>query len=316
MLMRPTRPISLLLAVTIAMLGTSRGDIMIDGYMDADNDRFTNSGSFIMSGLDVSGVGQTSSSRWATAISRNVIISASHFAPSGVVTFYPGNDPTATPVTRTITSGTTIANTDIYLGVLDSNLPNSITHYDIASTPLFGAPDNTIQDAGIFQDLTAFLFGISPYDVDPDPSRSAVNDQAVGQNKIAGYVEDADVLGNTDNDALVFFQDDMPPDEVDYEAQYASNDSGAPAFLNQGGNLLLLGTAAFTFTFPPEIGLPPGSAINYTGNQVAAINSFINASAVPEPSAFLLAAIAGIPLFRRHRRKNQLASETPQVSTQ
>lgn len=93
------------LAVTFVLLGGLQpiaADIIIDGYTNATNDRFTNDGTFIMSGFDLSGVGQASTGRWATAISRNVIISANHLSPSGTISFFPGNDASATPVTRTI----------------------------------------------------------------------------------------------------------------------------------------------------------------------------------------------------------------------
>ncbi len=125
----------------------------------------------------------------------------------------------------------------------------------------------------------------------------------MGQNKIAGYIENTPFRGNSDNDSLVFRRDTSGPDVVPYETHYRSGNSGAPAFLDQGGgNLLLIGTAVFTFS--------GGSGINYTGNSgnhAAAITDFINASAVPEPSAILLAAIAGIPLFRRRRGPRTLA---------
>lgn len=48
---------------------------------------------------------------------------------------------------------------------------------------------------------------------------------------------------------------------------------------------------------------PEGSAINYTGNQTTAINQYISANTVPEPSGLILAALALSPLWRRRRRR-------------
>ncbi len=126
--------------------------------------------------------------------------------------------------------------------MLDSNLPGNITHYDFATTALSGT-DNTIVNAGIFQDENAFLFGLSP------ASPTDASDQAVGRNMVAGYVENPDfsgvavLSGNTDNDVLIFYNDpDTSGDHVLYETQFASGDSGGPTFIDNSGKLLLLGT--------------------------------------------------------------------------
>ena len=285
-------------------------DIIIDGYTDAQNDRFSNDGSFIMSGFDLSGIGQTSGGIWGTAISRNVIISAAHRAPSGTINFYPGNDPTATPVTRTITSGTTITETDIFLGVLDSNLPSNITHYSFADTAIAGI-DDTLTSAGVFQSVNTFMFGLSPFDESSDVNRSLANDQAVGRNLVTGYVENIN-FGSDDNDSLLMFQEsNVDTDFVTHEAKFSGGDSGGPTFIdNGGGDLLLIGTNAFVNSDPT----PSFSGINYTGNQAAAINNFITVNAVPEPNSMVLGAIAmgaGALAARRERRlAKRLAAAT------
>ena len=130
----------LVLAVMFCATEGTKADISIDGYSDASNDRFTNSSMFVMNGFDLSGVGQAASGRWATAISRNVIVSAAHFAPSGTITFFPGNDPTAPRVERSILMGARVPGTDLYVAVLNANLPSSIKHYTFASESLSGPP--------------------------------------------------------------------------------------------------------------------------------------------------------------------------------
>lgn len=275
--------------------GAASADLIVDSYTANHNDRFTGHGDFIMVGFDLSGVAQDSNGRWATAISNNVILSAFHYAPSGTLTFFPGNDSSATAITRDITSGMRVAGTDLYLAVLDAALPNSIAHYRFATTPLNATPDDTIQNAGTFQGQTAFLIGRSP------ENHPHTSDQAVGQNRIAGYVENANFQGNANNDALVFDQTDA---DVSFEAELRVGDSGAPSFLDQGGgNLLLLGTNAFNLT--DNMKNIVGSGINYTGNQTTAINHYIAANAIPEPSALILAGLASLTLCHRHRRRYQ-----------
>jgi hypothetical protein len=83
--------------VFVILVGTISGPVLgsIVGFTAATNDRFTNSSSYILNSFNVSGIGKEpdvtgepgESSRWATAISRNVVISAFHGRPSGAVHF-------------------------------------------------------------------------------------------------------------------------------------------------------------------------------------------------------------------------------------
>ncbi len=290
------------LFMAVVCLCPVQADMIIAGYTDAANDRFTKDAGFILAGHDLSGVGRTAGSRWATAISRNVIISASHYQPSGTVSFYTSNDPALAPVTRTISSTMTLAipGTDLFLGVLDQNLPNSITHYDFATTPLSGA-ETFLASAGPYQGLNAYSFGLSLFDVGSDPDRSVVNDQAVGRNLVSAYSENVSFNGNTDNDALLFLQDSPGhANFVTHEAEFIAGDSGAPTFVEVGGDLLLLGTNAFTLSDDPVTFTYNG--VNYTGNQAATIQDFVSASAVPEPSALVTMSLVLVPLVTRRRR--------------
>ncbi len=286
-------------------------DIVIDGYTDALHDRFTNSVSFILNHQDLSGIGQTdggtsgTAGNWATAISRNVVITAHHYRPSAneTIYFYPSNDPSATPVQRHIVSGQRLSGTDIYIGLLNDPLPNTIKHYDFATEPLSGTPPNGqnifIENAGIYQGLNAYVFGKSPFNHNSDPNddRTSFNDQAIGRNVITGYSENVPFNGNTDNDSIIMFHDSNGDSEfVQYEARLRSGDSGGPLFVEINGTLRLIGTNAFLLNGDV------GSGVNYTGNQASAINNFINANAVPEPgSGFLIFSIALASFVRRRR---------------
>jgi hypothetical protein len=280
---------------------TANADISIDNYSNASNDRFTNDPSFILDGFDLSGIGQDATGRWATAISRNVVISASHLAPNGAISFYPGNDATATPVIRNVVSGMKIGSTDLYVAVLDAALPGLIASYQFAREALnVPAPETEppfgVNSAGSFDGLTAFLFGRSPL------VQNAWHDQAVGQNIISGYSENTPFEGNTDNDSIIFAKDSPgDPDYVPFEAKFAGGDSGGPTFVIQGGALVLLGTNAFIYD-PTDFTIGgTGSGINYTGNQATAIDAFVALHAVPEPSSGLLLTL-GLAVFVGRRR--------------
>ena len=114
--------------------------IIIDNYSSAANDRFQDADSpdqFIVSSLDLSGVGQDANGRWATLIGPNTIISANHFKPTGSVFFHPGNDPAAPGVEVGISSDVErIANTDLWLARLESHVPSQIMAIEYATTAI------------------------------------------------------------------------------------------------------------------------------------------------------------------------------------
>ena len=294
-------------------MADARADIIIDGYTDATNDRFSNSRSFILDGFDLSGIGQAANGQWATAISRQVIVTAEHARPSGTVYFYPGNDPTVAPVKRTISKGTKLTSadgtSDLYLAALSAPLPLSIAHYAYATERLLAAVTGfplNVEDAGSFQGLNAYTFGITPFNLASDPNRSRRNAQAVGRNLITGYSENVPFEGNGDNDALIFEQDAAgAANFVPYESMLDRGDSGAPLFVDIGGQLVLLGTNAFNYGSGTGVadfitgGF--GSGINYIGNGEAFISAFI--SSVPEPSSGASVAVVVLLSLSLCRRR-------------
>ena len=295
-----------LLAICISLsVVRCHADIIVNSYTDATNDRFSNQPAFIMSGFDLSGIGQNGGGLWATAVSNNVVVSANHFAPSGTVYFFPGNNPGIAPIVRQIIpgSGQKIGATDIWLGVLDQPLPSTINHYAIANQFLVGMPPMgsmiSIEAAGSYQGLNAYMFGRSPFDENnPLDNRFAYNDQAVGRNRITGYVENIP-FSDSDNDSLIFNRDFSGVDFVTYETFLQGGDSGGPAFVDVDGQLVLLGTNAFVFDDNSA------SGINYLGNQGSTIQNFIQANAVPEPSACVLLALSGAVMAMRSRRNRR-----------
>jgi hypothetical protein len=286
--------------------GQSSADIFIDGFTDATNDRFTNSSSFIGNGLDFSGVGRSingTANRWGTLISNNVVVSASHWRPSGEIAFYEDNDPTKSPVLRNFAGPSQqIGNSDIYVAVLDAPVPASFKIYDLA-TEFLSAPafdentNNGIQPGGSFQDEIAYMFGISP------TSRGDTRiDQAVGRNRISGYVENIPFGTNTNNDSLLLLLDSNgDADYVQYEAKFAGGDSGAPMFVERNGELLLIGINSFV-NAPGTT--PEFSGNTYIGNYTNEINAFVVANAVPEPGSASIILLAMTAFCSRRRRSN------------
>ena len=275
----------------------SSADIVIDGFTDQTNDRFTNSSSFVGAHLDFSGVGRNG--RWATLISDNVVISANHFRPSGAISFYESNDSSIAPVVRNIVGpGQQIGSSDLYVSVLDAPVSSNIKVYDFATEFLSAPPNSGIQDAGIFQGEEAYLVGISP------TSRSNVAlDQAVGRNRVSGYIENLSFLGNTDNDSLLFIEEVAgDPDFVQFESQFRGGDSGGPTFIERNGELVLLGINSFINGAGSDLEF---SGITYVGNFADEINSFIASNAaVPEPGSASLMVLAMVALCSVRHRSN------------
>lgn len=297
-------------------LGTfSHADIIVDSYSHATNDRFSNDPNFVAAGFNLSGVGQTSGGTWGTAISNNVVISANHFAPSGTLFFYPGNDANVVPISRQIVSGQKVGATDIWLGVLDQPLPNNISYYPVANEFLTATPSTAmmlnIVDAGSYQPSNAYLFGRSPFDENLiNDNRFSSNDQAVGRNRVTGYAENVP-FSDTDNDVLIFnFDAPSAPNFVPNEALFQGGDSGGPTFANIAGQLVLLGTNAFILDDSSA------SGINYVGNQFSTIQNFIQLNAVPEPGVSVLILMTGATLICHSRRRHahRLGSRTCHAS--
>jgi len=273
--------------------------ITIDGYTPATNNRFTNSSSFIASQFDLSGIGQTSTGRWATLISPNVVVSANHFAPGAgaIINFYADNNPASVAVQRTVSAtNVQVPNTDLWLGVLDADVPSSIKPYNFANTFLTGTP-TLLTNAGVFQGANAYMFGRAP------GVEQALQSQAVGRSLISGYVENF-VFNATDNDSLIL---NYPPG-----SHVNVNDSGAPLFIASGSELLLLGTNAFQLQNANNN--VTGSGVNYIGNQSAFISNFVSVNAVPEPSSMCLAAMAGIAGYVANRRRLALRGKNQAIT--
>jgi hypothetical protein len=145
-----------------------RAEMYVYGYSPDVNDRFNNSPEFIGAGYNFSGVGNVNVpynadqiGPWATMISDQYFISATHFAP-GVpdsLDFYSTNSTSGSSYVATVASwGQAMVDvqgneSDVWIGKLTAPIPTSagITYYPIAYSPtghyagvnvyMYGSPD-------------------------------------------------------------------------------------------------------------------------------------------------------------------------------
>jgi hypothetical protein len=288
---------SLLLFSTIAATSADAA-MTIDNYSSATNDRFQDSDSpdqFFLSNFPLSGVGQDSNSRWATLIGPNTIISANHFKPSGTISFYPDNDPTSAAVELGITSDTKrIGTSDLWLARLDDFAPSNLQIYDI-ETENISEPISPVGRAEFsFRDSEVFMTGRSP------STFPSTQNQAYGTNLAYDFHSDnVDGLGDVEAIRMNY---DTNPSETTYESFFQSGDSGAPLFIDNGNNeLLLLGINSFTNS--DTNGDPVASFSSYVGNDSEEINATIaEYAAIPEPGVVHLIGLALVGLTVRRSR--------------
>lgn len=278
---------------TLGMLpiGQSRA-LDIDDSTSALNDRFANNASFIMNDYDLSGVGRSNSGTWATLISQNVFVSANHFHPgtNSTLTFYQANDPNGTSITRTVSGGQRVGDTDIWLGVISEPVPVGYAVYSFATSDINSATDFS---NSIYNEQDAFLLGQSPFS-----NFTGTQDVAAGRN-----VLDSILLTEGSVVAMRTAIENEGQD-VTYEATLVSGDSGAPLFVDfneadSNYELQLVGTNWF---IQPDTGPTTDNGFTYLGNYDTQIQAYIDSHAVPEPSAMAMIGIAMIALATRRRR--------------
>jgi len=294
-----------LAAVLLACLATAApGAISIDNFTAASNDRFSNDANFIAAADDLSGVGRDTAGHWATLIGPNIFLSATHSHPAvnSTIYFYPGNDPAAIPVTRTVAGAQQLSGTDLWIGHFATAVPSSIAWYPYA--------DVLIDDVEHFF-LTsyandyAYMAGISP--TTTGYGASNLTDMAVGENHVEWFYEGV-TAGSSTGDVLALIQNE-PGDGFygytyeTYEAFLQGGDSGSPLFLVTGGGIQVAGTAwAISEVEIAEGVMRPISIYTYTGNYTTAIDGYMDAYLVPEPSTVgVLLCLQVLALLSRRR---------------
>ena len=290
----------------------SQAALSINGFTAATNDRYENDPSFVGNPYDWSGVGRSADGKWAVMISPNVFLSATHFhaADGATLSFFPGNDPGATPVTGVISSSQQIGGTDLWIGALSSPLAGSIASYDFITVPLTEASFT----GSVLDNEFAYMSGVSQtvggYGASP------LTNQAVGTNRIEGFEEDL-VVGASTGDSLLLVDNEIGDPAftmTSFEAKVNGGDSGSPLMIVTGGNLTIAGIAWATGTVDidpaEETEVNRGvSAYTYVGNHTSEIVSFLGANPVPEPSTWGMILLVA-PAFICRRRRSQSAAPT------
>jgi len=280
-------------------LTSANAALTIDSYTDATNDRFANNSSFVLNGYNLSGIGRDSTGKWSTMVSSNVFVSANHYHPAigATLYFYENNDPSTTPITRTVTSGTRMQedgtgnNTDIWAGVLNAPLPPTIAHYTYSTEAI---KSNNFLFSSL-RNEDGYLIGISPGSVATAPGQ----DQGVGVNVINGMQKVE--FGDTDDDYLLMSYDTSESSIYrTYESSVNGGDSGSPLMILDNGNLLLEGTASFKYSDDNDASIK-GSGYTYIGDSKNTLNNYISVNAVPEPSTLTLFALSALVSWKRRR---------------
>lgn len=284
----------LLLAVGALFVGSGTRAAVIANYDPDTNRRFENDPAFIAGAFDLSGVATNSQGRWLTMISPNVFLSAYHWPPGNgtSVTFYQGNDPLGPSITTTLgTTSQRIGTSDLWIGTLSSPLPSGYASYTFATTLI---TDFASFNASPYAGADAWLFGKLP------GSTQNSLEMAVGRNKLDAFYGSVTAAGTTDI-ALGTFVDTLgDPNFLDYELKFIIGDSGGPLFVEDNGDLVLVGINWFVdSTGPKDI-----NGVSYVGNYTTEINDFLAVHSVPEPAhgaVVLATATIGFLVVRRRR---------------
>jgi len=282
------------LLLLVALAATSRtvsATMIVQSHDPNLHDRFQNHANFIGNPHDWSGVAQVaigvSTNHWATMISNHYFVTADHFAPvtNDTIRFYHSNDLGGTFEDHTISGGTQIGVTDLYLGRLNTPVSASVQKY-----PVFRLPNDDD-----YENVELFNFGLAT-------GGSATN-QRLGRNVIeadvdvgefgTGTIVTASDGGKTGQ--VYLFEYDVPG-LGDDETYLQSGDSGAPSLTIFNGKPAVVGVHWFvsTDTGNPTLNVDY-SADTLIAPHISAMNAimdsdgesvlFVPEPSIPEPSA-------------------------------
>ena len=271
----------------IPMWDIASADLTVRGYDPLNPgvyDRFINSPSFIGAQYDWSGVGRTNGGQWATMVSANYFISATHFAPGvdQTLTLYGSNDLLGPKQEVKIVGGQQILGTDLWLGQIDQ--PTNFTTYSIASP-------------GNLTGTEVYMVGVGG------------GGMRLGRNTVEGYLPafSHPNLGASVTDSVIYDYDTPTGGVGPDEAKVEGGDSGAPTFIIVNNKPVLLGIHWFQYSGGDFTNASSGSGDSLVPQYVSAINFSMGGqqvliAAVPEPGSF---ALLGLPcvvcLYRRLR---------------
>lgn len=288
--------------------------IDIDNFTPATNDRFDNDPTFIGTAHDWSGVGRTDAGldRWLSIIAidnssttnlpSNIFVSAAHLPPinGSTAVFYPGNDPAATPVTRTVLGGTQLCGSDLYVGHLDFAVGSNINKYAYETTLI---PNIATYNATIANDYV-FQPGVSP--TTTGYGASFATNMALGENHVEDFLFNQTFAGLPGSgDFIEAFNDDPgDPGWETYDANVNTGDSGTPLmFPDTNGDLVIYGVAGARLDYSNGDVSSVYTYIAHDADCLTGISDYIDAninSVVPEPNSAVL-LLFGFALMIRRR---------------
>lgn len=273
---------------------SAQGAMVIDQFLSTRNDRFANDPDFLLQGHNLSGVARASNGRWATMISPNYFLTATHSRPSinSVLTFHQDNNPTGVRANRTVVSGQQIGITDLWIGRIDSPAPpwvstypvapidgysgETVYHVGVSATPKFGTANTTNMAVG--RNVYDLFFGLVDVNGRITISSGYANDTILG-----------DLTGENQPGPNL-----LMPDETFYQG----GDSGAPTFILDEGKLVLFGI----HSFKAEVSLAPPHTtferqasgdvyLPFYRQLILASGPGAKSEAIPEPSPVYLVTL-------------------------
>lgn len=183
-----------------------RGTMIVRDYTPSEHYRFYTGSdkNFIGTPYDFSGVGSSNGGHWATLVTDNCFFSATHFhpGPGEKVTFWDSNQSAGSSYTYTVTGGTSVGSSDLWLGWFDTavTVNSSIARYPVLMLPLvddyfalelynYGA--NHLVGRNVIDEVGLYTYGVSSlavawYDYDNNDSPSVGGDETYLQGGDSG----------------------------------------------------------------------------------------------------------------------------------
>jgi hypothetical protein len=273
--------LSVFTALILLSPAISRGDMTIRNYTPSKHYRFY-SGSdkaFIGASYNFSGVGYSSGGGWATLVSNNYFLSATHLHPTvgQTVTFYATNSLTGPSYTYTVTGGTQVGTSDLWVGWFGTAVDTSITRYSILMEP-------TLND---YKNLVLYNYG---------------KGYRVGRNVI-DRLTTVTVGASTGLTAWYDYDNKDVPSVGGDETYLQSGDSGAPSFAIYNNSLALVGIH-WAITSNPYYSIDTFVPNYYSQFNTVLTSKGQTAKAVPEPGLLSYAMVSSLCLMYLRRRRN------------